>query len=393
MALRTHSLRASVLLCALGTAPLLANVYVSNVDSDTVSVINTATNTVICTLAVGNEPRNLAANPAGTRLYVPNRFSNSVTVIDATTATIITTVTHVSFDEPYAAAVTSSGTEVWVVNKEGGGSTTGSVTIIDTATNTVSAVIDNPCFSSPEGIAMNPVLARAYVINRGNNTVCVVDTGTRAILASPAVGGDPRYAVATLDGSAVYVSGGPIHKINTATNVATPLAASGGTPRNMALSNAGDKVYVAQQNATVEIINTATDAISTLTLAGATRTYGVAVVPGTNLAYVSDETNDNVLVFNTATDTQITGAGIPITVGNTPRAIAAVAPQVTICGFVATATPTVTPTPTTTPTSTPTTTVVPGGPIVEVPTLSPGMLLLLAAAIAGAALFVMRRNS
>lgn len=304
-----------------------AQVYVSNVDGDTVSVIDPATNAVVTTIAVGSEPRNLAANPAGTRIYVPNRFGDSVSVIDTATNAVVTTVTDASFDEPYGVAVTPDGTEAWVINKEGGGSSTGSVTIIGTATNTVVDTIDDACFSSPEGIAMNPVTAFAYVINRGNGTVCIVNRTTRAVTATVAVGGEPRYAVVTPTGGAVYVSrgtGDAVIRINTSDN-STSSIVTGGTPRNMAITPAGDKVFVATQNGSVARILTATDAVATIALAGASSTYGVAIVNGR--AFVTDESNEQVHVVDTTTDTEITGAGLPITDPDfdRPRAIAAAA--------------------------------------------------------------------
>ena len=311
-------------------APLSAAVYVSNVDDDTISVIDPATNTVIQTISVGNEPRDLASTPSGDRIYVPNRHSDDVSVISTATNTVSATIADASFDEPYAAAVTSDGTEVWVVNKKGGGSTTGSVTIISVATNMVTATIDDPCFSSPEGIALNAVSARAYVVNRESNTVCVVNTTTRTVLASVDVGSRPRYAVVTPDGASVYVSGSPIAKINTATNTPTLLADTAG--RNMDINPAGTKVYVARKSSgQVLIINTATDGVTALTLTGASNpsgTYAVAVEPVTGRAYVTEEDDDEVYVIDTATDTQVTGAGLPIAVGRTPRAIAAAAAMV-----------------------------------------------------------------
>jgi YVTN family beta-propeller protein len=46
-------------------------VYVSKAGSNTVSVINTATNTVIATIPVGTVPLFLAVSPDGTRLQCP----------------------------------------------------------------------------------------------------------------------------------------------------------------------------------------------------------------------------------------------------------------------------------------------------------------------------------
>ena len=46
--------------------------YVTDSNDDTVSVINTATNTVIATIPVGTSPGDVAVNPDGTRVYVTN---------------------------------------------------------------------------------------------------------------------------------------------------------------------------------------------------------------------------------------------------------------------------------------------------------------------------------
>jgi YVTN family beta-propeller protein len=59
---------------------------------NSVSVINTATNTVTATVAVGNNPGGIAVNPAGTFAYVANEFSNNVSVINTATNTVTATV-------------------------------------------------------------------------------------------------------------------------------------------------------------------------------------------------------------------------------------------------------------------------------------------------------------
>jgi YVTN family beta-propeller protein len=203
-------------------------------------------------------------------------------------------------------------------------------TIINTGSNTVTGEIVHDCFSSPEAIATNPVQARAYVINRGDGTVCVVDTATRTVLTPTPidVGGEPRYAVVAPSGAYVCVSSqyngsDDVVKINTANNATTGIV-TGGTPRNMDISPSGDKVYVALQTSDIAVIDTANDSVSTISFTGASSTYGVALMPGTNKGYVSDE-NDGVYVFNVTTETEITGPGYPITgeAFDYPRAIAA----------------------------------------------------------------------
>ena len=56
------------------------------------SVSDTATNTVVATVAVGTKPYVVAVNPAGTRAYVSNFNSSNVSVIDTATNTVVATV-------------------------------------------------------------------------------------------------------------------------------------------------------------------------------------------------------------------------------------------------------------------------------------------------------------
>ena len=53
-------------------SPNSETVYVANIGSASVSVINAATNTVTFTISVGNTPDGLAITPDGTTLYVAN---------------------------------------------------------------------------------------------------------------------------------------------------------------------------------------------------------------------------------------------------------------------------------------------------------------------------------
>ena len=62
------------------------NAYITNSGSNTVSVINTATSSLVGSpIAVGKLPYGLAVNPSGRRVYVGNHLSNTVSVIDTTT--------------------------------------------------------------------------------------------------------------------------------------------------------------------------------------------------------------------------------------------------------------------------------------------------------------------
>jgi YVTN family beta-propeller protein len=57
-----------------------------------VSVIDTATNTVVATIPVGMGPIGIAITPDGTRAYVTNDVSNTVSVIDTAANTVVETI-------------------------------------------------------------------------------------------------------------------------------------------------------------------------------------------------------------------------------------------------------------------------------------------------------------
>src|SRR5262249_1410984 len=112
----------------LGSTPAEAKpfAYVTNSTSDTVSVIDTATNTVVATVPVGRLLRGVARAPDGTRAYVANEFSDTVSVIDTATNPVVATVPVGRF--PLWVAITPDGTRAYVTNFRD------TVSVIDTAT-------------------------------------------------------------------------------------------------------------------------------------------------------------------------------------------------------------------------------------------------------------------
>jgi YVTN family beta-propeller protein len=84
----------------VAVAPGGGEVYVTNVDSDTVSVIDTATNAVVARILVGSGPIGVAVAPDGGHVYVTNTAevtqgspkANTVSVIDTASRTVVSTL-------------------------------------------------------------------------------------------------------------------------------------------------------------------------------------------------------------------------------------------------------------------------------------------------------------
>jgi YVTN family beta-propeller protein len=66
--------------------------YVSNLGSNSVSVLDTANNTMVKTVLVGTSPGGVAVTPDGAYVYVSNQGSNSVSVIKAASDTVVATI-------------------------------------------------------------------------------------------------------------------------------------------------------------------------------------------------------------------------------------------------------------------------------------------------------------
>ena len=151
---------------------------------------------VTATITVGASPRGVAVSPDGTTAYVANSFSNTVSVINTTTNTVTTTITVGT--RPRGVAVSPDGTTAYVTNN-----TANTVSVINTTTNAVTATIT--VGTSPYGVAVSPDGTEAYVTNTGSNNVSVINTTTNAV-DTITVGTDPLGVAVTPDGTKAYVT-------------------------------------------------------------------------------------------------------------------------------------------------------------------------------------------
>lgn len=235
--------------------------------SDSVSVWDTNTNTVVTTIldASFNEPYTITA--VGSLLYVTNSGGLTITIIDSATNTVKQVVS--GFDGPSGMAVTGS---IGYVNNYGSAGGVGSgngttVSILNLTTNTIIGTITVGL--APAALAMQPAsrvvsTPKLYVINYetgnpGTGTISVVNVQSNLVIATiPGLFG-PFGLAFTLDGSQLYVTnfgsnnfapyGTTVSVISTASNTIVQTISTGGIqPSGIAASHRGGYMYVTLYN-------------------------------------------------------------------------------------------------------------------------------------------------
>ncbi|MGW5609040.1 YVTN family beta-propeller repeat protein [Streptomyces sp. NPDC003753] len=290
---------------SIAITPDNAHAYVSNRNSNTVSVIDTTTNTVSTTITgFTGGPQGIAIAPNGLHAYVIT-FAGPVYVIDTTTNMITTTITLASGADPRFLAITPDSKFVYVTELG-----LGQVQVIDATSNSITDTI--PGFIQPSGIAITPDGKFAYVADFGANAVSVIDTATNTIVAGPIPVGNGPYGLAiTPDGKQAYtgnVIDNTVTAIDTTTNTPTDTIPVGTAPYKLGVTPDGTRVYVTNfVSSSVSVIDTATNTVST-TIPGIVNPFGVAFTSTGSLTITKSHTGNF---------TQGQQGTYTITVGNT----------------------------------------------------------------------------
>lgn len=231
--------------------------------SGRVHKLDTATNTVTDTVDTGGGPSiSIAVHPSLPRLYVANHGgSNTVSIIDTDTMTLLTTIG--TYLWPTMVAVHPSGDRVYVVTQWGW------VHVIDPTTDTIVRTIQVDGEGLAFGVAFSPGGDRAYFGHGCDGSLCpygvgevdVLDTATETIIERITVGEEPRGIVVNPAGTHVYVAnhggtnGGTVSVISTAANAVVDTITVGPQPWSVSVTPDGGKLYVVNNgDSTVSVI-------------------------------------------------------------------------------------------------------------------------------------------
>jgi len=216
--------------------------YVANLNSNTLSVIDTDLDAVVATVNGGPTPRDVEATADGRFILVVNQSTNSVTVLDASNYTAVASVGVGNF--PCAIAVAPDGSAAYVTNR-----LSNNISIIDLASFTVTTVSVGTFACD---VMLTPDGRLAVVTNRLSGNITVIDTATRVALATVATGTNPQGVAFSPDSTKAYVTNAAstsVVDMSSFTVIATIVNLTSGTcavAATMDMNNGhGGQVYVA----------------------------------------------------------------------------------------------------------------------------------------------------
>jgi YVTN family beta-propeller protein len=266
----------------LALVPDGSTLYVTHLEQGIVSVVDTATNAVVGTIAIPDAedaggpqgPNGITVSRSGAEVYVTGLFS--VTVIDAGARQRVDAFT-VDDHEQLRGLAAGAGGVLYVAADDANYSPTEGgpgLLLVDPAArvprsgpipvNAPATLVALPDFPLYE-VALSPDGARAYVAQRGDDPghLYVVDLGSRTLAAEVAVGGEPQHVVVHPDGSRVYVSNASSHTVSvvdTRSNEVTATVPVGPVPLGMAINATGSRLYVTLSSGdAVAVVDTSTN--------------------------------------------------------------------------------------------------------------------------------------
>lgn len=257
---------------------------------------------IIRTVPVPGSPNRLVLNSDGSRLYVASAtLPHGITVIDTASLSIITTITNIG--SPIWLAMNPTAPRLYASDNSQASDTP--ITVIDTSTNTLINQIRG--FTTVRGIALNSTGARLYVADQGASQVVAIDTNNHQRIAATAVrhprdicvapGNARSHVASTLDD---WTS------INLGTNrVVFQTSTIAGEPTSIVHARFAARVYITYRDRGEVYIGDTTTAQASSTLSGLLGPFQIAFHTMLERAYLTETDGNRVSIINTRTQTVI----------------------------------------------------------------------------------------
>lgn len=175
----------------LRLSPDGAELYVANVEDESVSVLDTASLTEAARIPVGTAPVQVGFTPDGSQVYVSLRDENRVAVIG--TATREVTGRIEVGPNPIQMIATPDGKQIYVANQGTEAAPNDTVSVIDTATSEVAGTLKTG--PGAHGVSASADGAFVFVTNIADDSVSVINVARQEVLGSVPVGDRPNGIV------------------------------------------------------------------------------------------------------------------------------------------------------------------------------------------------------
>ncbi len=275
--------------------------YITNQGSHDVSVIDLASQAVVATVPVGRSPAGVVASSATGRVYVSNPDSRDISVIDMRTQRVVDTLS--AGDGPVGIDATPDGSRLlvsdWYANRlliydpheRGAGAHRAPLASVSTG-------------RAPAGVAAADG-RHAYVAERDDDSVAVVDIAAARVVARVQVGSHPFALLHDAARERVYalnVQSDDLSVIDVRRPLQPVVVATvkvGKAPYGAALAAGGALLYVTNQHAdSVSVVDTASLAVlRTLSDFG----YPEGIAAHGDRVYVVNWMDDSVAVLDAST--------------------------------------------------------------------------------------------
>lgn len=288
-------------------------IYVTNYADNTVSVIDGNINSVIATVPVGAGPSGIGVNPATNKVYVVNRGDSTISVINGNTNNVTSTIPV--NNNAFGVGINPNTNRIYV-SVQPGIARGPYVEVIDGVTDSVVSTI--PCgittdpvrgvsasYCSPSQVVVDPSTGKVYVHDYNANVVVIDNTDTVVSAITGVGAGSNDYALGINPISRrLYVGHSislnvPLSVVNldTQETVVTVPLSDGSLPMGIGVNTNINHIYIAMFNGTFLVLDGATNTFLGDPLPISGTLSGVAVNTLTNRVYVTNSSDNKVLVI------------------------------------------------------------------------------------------------
>jgi len=278
--------------------------FVADTNSKDVAVVDAATMKVVTRIPLPGKPHGVDLEPGGKRLWTSNIEGDSVSVIDVASRTVLRSImvckgpVNVAFAVARAFAACGDGY----------------MSVIDTAT--LAVVKTEAIGYAPHEIITGPD-GRLWSVNRGSNDLSEIDPAKAVLVRRHPAGPFAYDAVFSPDGKYVFVTSKTWSAVSVISVDNFQILGSikvGKDPSSLEITPDGKKLYVTNKmDGTVSVVNALTFQVVD-TIRVQSEPGGIAITPDGRLVFVANFGSDTLSVIDARADRVVR----TIAVGDSP---------------------------------------------------------------------------